>query len=136
MTRFTIASISLIALAILGASQAGVFAGEGSDPESASAVDLMVVNNGSGTSWLEVGWSHDADQGIIAGQQECGWVSSGMTSFRGKEIPCEGGACYLLLYDEPGGVLLDVSRPFYRTDTDRLFVDAIVSRGTMTIDAY
>ena len=72
---------------------------------------------------------------MIAGQEECGWVDSGMTSFRGKEISSEG-TYYLLLYDAPGGTLLDVSRPFHRTDNERLFVDATVSRGTMTIDAY
>ena len=39
---------------------------------------------------------------------------------KGEMVGGRSGACYLLLYDEPGGVLLDVSRPFYRTDTDRL----------------
>ncbi len=135
MLRFAIWSIPFVLLGLLASTQLGFLTGEKSSPRTESAVDLMVVNDGAQPTWLEVGWSHDCDHGVIAGQEECGWVDSGMTSFRGKEISSEG-TYYLLLYDAPGGTLLDVSRPFHRTDNERLFVDATVSRGTMTIDAY
>ena len=134
MLRFAIWSIPFVLLGLLASTQLG-FLSEESASRTESAVDLMVVNDGAQPTWLEVGWSLDCDHGVIAGQEECGWVDSGMTSFRGKEISSEG-TYYLLLYDAPGGTLLDVSRPFHRTDNARLFVDATVSGSTMTIDAY